>query len=302
VTYFVGSGGDGYKFLTEDNAHRYGRFLGERYRGKPEMFWLLGGDNTPRNDDQKSIWPLVAKGIAEGLTGNEDYSQVLMTYHINGGASSAQHWHNAPWLDFNMAQTWSDYQNIYAMLQRDYAKDPPKPCGLGEGAYEDGPQYPTKPINGLIIRKQACWSWFAGGYHTYGNGNVWHFDSYKGELTEPWKKALSSRGAVTLGHVKKFLTSFDWWNYVPDQSIFVDGPGSGAKLNVAMRNSRGDAAAIYLASSSPVKVDLSKIKADKLTAKWLSPATGEQHSGPLDKQPIAPPSGWEDALLHITTK
>jgi hypothetical protein len=303
VTYFVGWGGDGYKFLTKDNALGYGRFLGERYRGKPEIFWLLGGDNTPKNDDQKSIWPLVARGIVEGLTGREDYSQVLMTYHINGGASSAQLWHDAPWLDFNMAQTWSDYQNIYPMLQRDYAKTPAKPCGLGEGAYEDGPQYPTKPINGLVIRKQACWSWFAGGYHTYGNGNVWHFDSYKGELTEPWKKALSSRGASTLGHVKKFLTSFDWWNYVPDQSIFGEGQGSGAKLNVAMRSSQGNAIAIYLSSSAPVKLDLSKIKGNKLSAQWLNPATGEQRSADAAaQQPIAPPSGWEDALLHITAK
>jgi hypothetical protein len=300
VTYFVGSGGDGYKFLTKDNAHRYGRFLGERYRGKPEMFWILGGDNTPRNDDQKSIWPLVAKGIAEGLTGKEDYSQVMMTYHINGGASSAQHWHDAQWLDFNMAQTWSDYQNIYSMVRRDYGRTPAKPCGLGEGAYEDGPQYPTKPINGLVIRKQACWSWFAGGYHTYGNGNVWHFDSYKGELTEPWKKALHSRGAATLGHLKNFLTSFDWWNYVPDQSILAEGKGSGAKLNVAMRNSQGDAVVIYVCSSTPVKLNPTKIKSDKVTAKWLNPATGERKSAPLDNQPIALPSGWEDALLHIT--
>ena len=129
---------------------------------------------------------------------------------------------------------------------------------------------------------------------------MWHFDSYEGELTEPWKKALHSRGATTLGHVKKFLTSFDWWNYVPDQSIFADGPGSGAKLNVAMRNPQSNAATIYLTGSAPVKLHLSKIKADKLTAKWLNPATGEQHSVSLDKQPIAPPQGWEDALLHIT--
>lgn len=29
-----------------------------------------------------------------------------MTYHINGGASSAQLWPDSPWLDFNMAQTF----------------------------------------------------------------------------------------------------------------------------------------------------------------------------------------------------
>src|SRR5688572_26106581 len=202
VTYFVGWRGDGYKFLNKENAYQYGRFLSERYRNKPRIFWLLGGDNVPDTADKKTIWTRVAKGIAEGLSGKEDYSPVLMSYHISGGSSSSQFWHDAPWLDFNMAQTWSAYQDIYSMLQRDYARRPIKPCGLGEGAYEDGPQYPTKPINALVIRKQACWSWFAGGYHTYGNANVWHFDSYKPELTEPWKTALNSRGAATLRHIK----------------------------------------------------------------------------------------------------
>ena len=163
VTYFVGWQGEGYKFLKPSNAHQYGLFLGTRYRGKPEIIWVLGGDNTPKTDDQKAVWPMVAKGLAEGLTGKEDYSQVLMTYHINGGASSAQLWHKEPWLDFNMAQTWDAYQNIYPAILSDYQRTPVKPCGLGEGAYEDGPQYPTKPINALVIRKQACWSWFAGG-------------------------------------------------------------------------------------------------------------------------------------------
>jgi hypothetical protein len=43
-----------------------------------------------------------------------------------------------------------------------------------------------------------------------------------------------------------------------------------------------------------------KIKAPTLEAKWLNPATGEQQSGSLDQQSIAPPAGREDALLHIT--
>jgi hypothetical protein len=113
-----------------------------------------------------------------------------------------------------MAQTWDAYQNIYPSILSDYRRTPVKPCGLGEGAYEDGPQYPTKPINALVIRKQACWSWFAGGYHTYGNGNVWHFDTCKPELTQTWRLALQSPGAATLQHCKVFLAKIGWWKFV----------------------------------------------------------------------------------------
>jgi len=303
VTDFVGWGGDGYKFLKPENARQYGRFLGERYRGKPEIIWVLGGDNTPKNDDQKAVWPRVAKGLAEGLTGSEDYSQVLMTYHINGGSSSAGLWHHSPWLDFNMAQTWDAYQNIYPALLRDYQQSPPKPCGLGEGAYEDGPQYPTKPINALVIRRQACWSWFAGGYHTYGNGNVWHFDTCKPELTQTWKLALRSPGAATLKHVKGFLEVVGWWDCVPDPSLFAEGQGSGASLNVAMRRADGRAIAAYLAAPATVRLRLDRIAAaGRLTARWMNPATGEeQPAGTWDRQTHAftPPAGWNDTLLHV---
>jgi hypothetical protein len=303
VAYFVGWRGDGYKFLKPENARQYGRFLGERYRGKPEIIWVLGGDNTPDNEIKKSVWNLVAKGLAEGLTGQDDYSRVLMTYHINGGASSAPLWHASPWLDFNMAQTWDAYQDIYPALLRDYGRLPAKPCGLGEGAYEDGPQYPTKPINALVIRRQACWSWFAGGYHTYGNGNVWHFDTCKAELTQTWKEALRSPGATTLQHAKRFLITIGWWKFVPDTSIIAEGQGSGATRNVAMRSSEGNAIAVYLAKPATVKLRLDRITAaGPLPTRWTNPATGEeQTAGAVDRaaQSFTPPAGWNDALLHV---
>lgn len=306
VTYFVGWQGEGYKFLKPTNAQAYGRFLGMRYRGKPEIIWVLGGDNTPKTEDQKAVWPLVAKGLSEGLTGKEDYSQVLITYHINGGASSAQLWHPSPWLDFNMAQTWDAYQNIYPAILKDYQRKPVKPCGLGEGAYEDGPQYPTKPINALVIRKQACWSWFAGGYHTYGNGNVWHFDTCKPELTQTWKEALRSPGAATLRHSKGFLAKIGWWKFVPDASFFILGEGSGRVRNVAMRSVTGDAVAVYCASPAAITLRLDKITAgDSLAAQWTNPATGEERpAGTFDRQArsFTPPTGWGDALLHVAAQ
>lgn len=306
VTYFVGWQGEGYKFLKPENAYEYGQFLGQRCRGKPEIIWVLGGDNTPNTEDKKTVWNRVAKGLAEGLRGKEDYSQVLMTYHINGGASSSQIWHESPWLDFNMAQTWSAYQEIHPALLRDYQKTPTKPCGLGEGAYEDGPQYPTKPINGLVIRKQACWSYFAGGYHTYGNGNVWHFDSCKAELTQPWKAALRSKGAETLKHVKKFLTSIRCWEFIPDQSLFLEGKGDAAKLNVAMHNPSNDAIAVYVSTPGAIKLNLKRIKAGrKLSGRWVNPASGEEIAVTdvrQDTGAFSPPAAWEDAFLLVTAQ
>jgi hypothetical protein len=306
VAYFVGSQGDGYKFLQPDNAESYGRFLGARYRGKPEMIWMLGGDNTPDNDAKKAVWNALAKGLADGLTGTTDYSRVLMTYHINGGASSAQIWHHAPWLDFNMAQTWDAYDTIFPAVLRDYERQPVKPCGLGEGAYEDGPQYPTKPIDALIIRRQACWSWFAGGYHTYGNGNVWHFDTCQAESTQPWTEALRSPGAATLHHAQRFLHTVGWWKLTPDPSLFVEGQGDGRTRNVALRSADGRSVALYFASPSTVKIRWPSIATTgRLAGRWTRPGTGEERpADPVQRSTpsFTSPADWDDALLQVTVQ
>ncbi|MFO1499458.1 MAG: DUF4038 domain-containing protein [Verrucomicrobiota bacterium] len=303
VTFFVGWRGDGYRYLKPDTAYGYGRFLGERYRGKPELIWILGGDNTPDTDEKKQVWNGVAKGITEGICGREDYTQTLMTYHINGGSSSGQMWHRAPWLDFNMAQTWSEYANIDGALRRDAELVPRKPLGLGEGAYEDGPQYPTRPIDALVIRKQAAWSYFAGGYHTYGNGNVWHFDTFKDESTQPWKEALFSPGAASLRHLKDCLTAFDWRNFTPDPALFAEGQERGQDLRVALRHQDGKAILAYLPGRAPVKLHLEKLAGNgKGRAVWINPATGEKQAGGDVAKALGefvPPPGWRDALLQV---
>ena len=307
VTYFVGWQGEGYKFLTPEKAHGYGRFLGQRYAEKPEIIWLLGGDNTPNTGEKKEVWNLVAKGIAEGIGGSEDYSKVLMTYHINGGASSSQIFHDAQWLDFNMAQTWDAYDQIYSMVRRDYEKAPPKPCGLGEGAYEDGPQYPTKPINALVIRKQANWSFFAGGYHTYGSGNVWHFDTVKNESTQPWKAALRSAGAQSLRYTRAFLESIEWWRCVPDDKVISEGKGDGATRNVALRNTATGAVAVYLSAPVPIKLSFEHLPRGEYGGKWVNPSNGQElrvDSFSDRSRSFDPPKGWADVflLIHVTRK
>ena len=74
-----------------------------------------------------------------------------------------------------MVQTWSQYTRIHSAVTADFRRTPVKPILHGEGAYEDGPEYPTKPITPHVIRKQVYWACFAGGFHTYGNSNIWNF-------------------------------------------------------------------------------------------------------------------------------
>ncbi len=304
---FVGWRGDGYKYLTPERAYGYGLFLGQRYRDQPHILWILGGDNTPDTEAKQKVWHELARGIAVGVAGTEDYSRTLMTYHINGGNSSSQWFHQAPWLDFNMIQVWGDEKGIYPKIMQDYQLTPVKPTGLGEGSYEDGPQYPTRPIDACKIRKQAYWSYLAGGYHTSGNTNTWNFSSYKDEGTQDWKTALQSPGAAHLSVLAKFFASLAWWKLIPDPALFAEGSGRGETLNAAMRSAAGDRLLVYLSAPVTFSLHLDALSAAPMArAVWIDPRTGTRSLG--EKFPatgvrsFSTPPDWPDALLLIETQ
>jgi len=295
---FVGWRGDGYKYLKTSNAYAYGKFLGERYRAKPHIVWILGGDNVADTEEKRTLWSLVAKGITEAVAGAEDYSKTMMTYHCPGGNSSSKWFHAAPWLDFHMIQTWGDYKSIPARIAADYKLTPPKPTGLGEGAYENGNQYKWT-VNALAIRQQAYWSYLSGGYHTYGNTDVWNFSSYKGEAFQDWKRALRAPGAQHLGVLRKILGSLEWWKLVPDAAVLA-----GATKALAMRSTQGDTILVYLSNPAAISVRMDKVTGPgAVHATWIDPRTGDRtEAGTFPTRgtsSFSPASGWEDALLLL---
>ena len=160
---------------------------------------------------------------------------------------------------------------------------------------------PTKPIDDLVIRKQAYWSYFAGGYHTYGNGNVWHFNSFKEESTQPWKEALYSAGARNLITLRKFFAQVDWSRFIPDQQLLAGFAGSGIVQNCAMRTPQNDAFIFYLTSTNQITLSLGS-SLGSLSAKWVNPATGEERQVvrfSAEQEKVTVPSGWKDALLFL---
>ena len=75
----------------------------------------------------------------------------------------------------------------------DYCRLPVKPVVLAEGAYEDGPEYPSRPITPYVVRKQAWWAFLSGGFHTYGHNDMWR-------KNPTWRASLDSPGATPNGH------------------------------------------------------------------------------------------------------
>lgn len=287
------------KTITAQNARIFGRWVGKRYKDAPNIIWVNGGDRTPVGFED--VYLELARGLREG-----DGGAHLMTYHICGWHSSSQFFHRRDWLDFNMIQTWTDWPKVYPAVSADLAMTPPKPVVLGEGAYENGPEYPLGPITPLIVRRQAWWAVLAGGSFSYGQNQMWR-------MANGWEKAFDTPGAGQVCLMKKTLAPYPWWDMIPDQGLFESGVSSEQTLNAAMRSPEGNLAIVYLSSQCRVFLYLGKILTKNVKVTFVNPATGERKEGgtyatgnltadtfpPVQIHDFVTPGFWQDAILIL---
>ncbi|MCL4506988.1 MAG: glycoside hydrolase family 140 protein [Chloroflexi bacterium] len=285
------------KTLNTENAYAYGRWLGARYKSQPNIIWVNGGDCVPTG--YEVVWRALAHGLREG-----DGGAHLITYHPCGWTHSSQFFHQEDWLDFNMIQTWTEWAKVYPAVAYDTQLLPIKPVVLAEGAYENGPEYPQGPITPLIVRRQAWWSFMAGGYPTYGQNEMWR-------MQPGWASTFDTPGAAHMSVFKKLATSRAWQRRIPDQRLFASGVGSERTLNTAVRSPEGDWAMIYLSSQCHVLIHLDKMQVRRVKATLVNPQTGEpKDAGTYEtgnlagtqfpqarQQWFSTPGHWEDALL-----
>jgi hypothetical protein len=268
ILVILGCGGSGGSFvrekqvITQENARAYGSWLARRYRDEPHIVWSNGFDLKPW------LFEEIAHEFAAGLQEGDPPGR-LITYHPCGNASSS-YFHHQPWLAANFIQTWADYLRIYPMVHHDFLRTPAKPVVLVEGAYEEGPEYPTGPITPLLVRQQAYWAYLAGGFHTYGHNDMWRHNP-------TWRQSLDSPGAQHMGVLKQIFTARPWWKHTPDQSVFALGAGGEKVLNAAACSSDGDSVIVYLSSPTTVSINMEKINAAKtVRARWVNTETGEE--------------------------
>jgi hypothetical protein len=287
------------KAIDAAKARVYGRWLGARYRNAPNVIWVNGGDRIATGFED--VYRELARGLREG-----DGGAHLITYHPCGWRSSSQYFHGDDWLDFDMIETWTEWAKVYPAVLADTLLPPRKPVVLGEGAYENGPEYPLGPITPLVVRRQAWWTVMAGGFPTYGQNQMWRMEA-------GWEKTFDTPGAGHVATMKAILTSLPWWELSPDQGLFATGVGSERTLNTAMRSFRGDRALVYVSSQCTFWIHLDKIASKTVRATWISPTTGERRdagtfeTGNLNDKvfpegkttSFTVPGHWEDAVLLL---
>jgi hypothetical protein len=276
--------------ITLEKARGWAKWLSTRYRDVPNIVWSM----TPEaREEFVPILRELATGLREG-----DGGWHLITFKPDPAPYSSSFIHGEEWLDFNSMQTWNARHLIYPMVSHDYSLEPVKPVLMAEGAYEHGSEYGFD-VTPLWVRRQAYYSYLAGGHHTYGHNDSWR-------VLPTWKKALDAPGAIQMGILKEFFLGLEeWWYLVPDQSILTGGGKTeGDVLNLAARHKDGKWVIVYLASQDTCSVDLSKITgAEEVSASWIDPRTGNSVSAgsyPNDEEDtFITPGDLEDALLLL---
>lgn len=288
--------------LNPENAAVYGRFLGERYRSRPNIVWLNGGDtwgaeNTP-------TWSVLGRTLKR-------YDPLhLMTFHPRGRTASSWWFHRAPWLDFNMYQSGhKSYaqdpdaigEDNWLYAGQSWALDPARPFLDGEPSYENIPQglheASAPRWQAADVRRYAWWSVLSGAAgHTYGENSVMQMlvpgrDEPAYQADRKWDEALQSPGAGQMHHLKDLMLSLPFDTRQPAAGLVVDN-GEGHD-RVAVLRGAGFLVA-YTYTGRPFTLDLAPVPG-RFSANWLSPRDGQRiEIGTVDEASEArfePPGG-----------
>jgi hypothetical protein len=289
----VGSGNGGEReriLFDEEKAYAYGRWIGDRYKNKKHLLWMMGGDRSAVYEpyDYRDVFNAMAEGVADGIKGKSafdgkaDYSNIMMSFHPQKRHPNSSAWfHQQPWLSFNSIQACPSEQ--VDLVSFDYRLYPQKPTWLFEGRYENYSfDYKAWPM-----RFQAWLSVMAGGFgHVYGHEKIWHF-------ADGWKNWLYEPGMMDMQHLFQFfdkhLGDFTIADLVPNQQLLKnlevgdvsDHCWSGSTRLAAnstriqaMTSLNDKLAVVYASDGSDVEINRGSLKGEFQGAYWYNPQNG----------------------------
>lgn len=321
------SGGAGPLVFTPENAAAFGTFLGQRYAEQP-VVWILGGDRDPDTANAAEIWQAMGQALKTATGGRQ-----LATYHPRGWSTSAQFFHDADWLDFNMFQSGHELGIVPMdrLTAETAGRTPRKPFVNGEPAYEDIPirfweyidfgqpgprRVPTGVLNaeGFIVkpdhfahgfvtagdvRRQAYMTFLLGaaGY-TYGNNAIWQMYQVGKDIALPtltdWREALDRPGARAMRHVRALWESRPLGLLRPAPEALHTAPEPRDGYPALVGHATdGSYLIAHLPHGGEIAIKGTYFTAGPLTAWWFNPRDGTAERTVTRR-------GIETGLIHAT--
>ena len=289
--------------MTPEKAVKYGKFLGERYKSKPNIIWMIGGDIL--GDKGTASWDALARAIRKADPNH------LMTFHPRGRTTSARWFADREWMDFHMFQSGhrrygqrngdGDYtikdnteEDNWRYVGLTWEGNEVKPVIDGEPSYEDIPQglhdFSAPRWMDYDVRRYAYWAVFAGCFgHTYGHNSIMQFmrpgilGSFGAE--KPWWDAMKDPGYGQMKYLKWLMLTFPFTERVADQGVIAGHNGERYDRNIATRGN--DYLLVYNYSGKPMQLDLTKISGARKNVWVMNPADGSlKYLGEYDSKVV----------------
>lgn len=215
-----------------------------------------------------------------GVSGTEDYSKVLMTYHTSGPESTAWFLNKEQWLDFHGLQSGHGRWALnWMMVEHAYTMKPTMPVIDLETSYP-GFRHGRPPTVATDddARRAAYWAVFAGAAgHTYGHHSIWQMHSPKhpgmANPKEYWYDALDAPSAIQMGYLRKLIESRPFLTQKPDLSLLAFEQTKPWEMCLALR---GDGyAMVYTPTGRLLGIQMDKLPGTRVRASWFDPRTGK---------------------------
>jgi len=270
---------------TQTVCYNFGRYLGNRYKNRKNILWVIGGDYFPPRGSEgqtrlhKILEGVKAAGAAQLQTG--DWSAPCLSTDEAAFASS---------MDVNAVYTYGPGNNglTYTEARRGYSRSPSVPAYLKETGYEAEAWIPGDPAS---IRKYEYWAILSGctsgGF--YGHRDVWEFSTDTWSSGFPfghqrWQRSLDATGALDWQRLGQLLDSLPTHNLVPSglagmRTLVVAGGGTlgGSDYVAAAATADGKVLVAYLpptgTAARSVTIDMAAMSGPA-RARWFNPTSG----------------------------
>lgn len=265
--------GTGPVIFNPENAYAYGKWLGLRYLHRENLIWINGGDRKPKTDDEIETFRKLGQGLRDADPNH------LIAFHPQGNCHSSDDFHNDDWLDINQIQSghgarWIDNA---AMVDKDYALEPPKPTLDAEPNYENHAinwKNTTSRFRDEDVRISLWRSVLAGACGvTYGCQDVWQFFDPERHpavayADTPWQEALHFSGAWQVRHLRSLMEERDFTTGEPAQERVLSEE-TGARCLV------GEGYLLcYLPLGGEVTLSVEDLGFELASVCWFDPRTG----------------------------
>ncbi len=304
----AGSGPVWERPVRREEALLLANYLGARYADM-EVIWVLGGDNTFDQPEQRDFWRQMAEEI-DSASGKKR----LKTIHTAGHTASFDYFDERNrWLDFHTYQSSHLANGDYTWKagRRGYELNPLKPVLNAEAVYEDiyhnlwAPgdtnSVETFRIRDIHVRRALLESICSGALVglVYGANGIWqwHTDDLPGSHNPRYGPlaAMNLPGSAQAGMVKSLLMNMGWPGMRPGQHYHA---WNDADAYVPIASFDGDLLVYFPEEVTTVGI---RQGGSALEGYWIDPQNGSTHISETPKviegvRLLTKPDSWADAI------